>query len=280
MRTLLPWFIIVLLGSGCHQHEEEFVPIPSEPDKVTPGQSAGIAGSDQRPPITVDSNTFLRRQFKDLPYRLLLPKAFSQSETYPMLIFLHGVGERGTDNEKQLHIAGSYFITDSVRTKYRAFIVYPQCPSNAYWFDNDIMQVVKELIDSLEYEYRIDKNRIAVGGFSMGAYGTFEITSRYPGFFESALAISGDGDESKADRMAESRWKIYAGARDDVVPSTKSKNMAEALERAGASVQFTLFPDADHGSTWVHAFAQADLLEWLSRRAEPSTLSQGPFTRN
>jgi predicted esterase len=104
---------------------------------------------------------------------------------------------------------------------------------------------------------------MSIGGFSMGAYGTFAMVAENPGFFQNAVAISGDGNENQASFMATTRWQIFAGKKDDVVPSTDTEEMASALKKAGASVSFTLFPDASHGNTWQKAFAGKDFFSTL-----------------
>lgn len=266
MKSVLPQFmLLLLLVAACHKDEDEIVPVPPDSQSATTETTPPVAEDEVPPPVRTDSAFYEYGMHKDLPYRYLLPQDMDPQVMYPMLIFLHGMGERGKDNEEQLNIGGSFFLLDSTRDKYPAIIVYPQCPTNAFWFDSDIMELVKDLAETLQNAYPVDPKRISIGGFSMGAYGAFEITSRYPGFFEAALAISGDGDESKAALMAESRWRIFAGGHDDVVPSSKSKQIATAIERAGASVDFTLYPQADHHHTWVNTFSEPDLFDWLFR---------------
>lgn len=266
MRSLLPGFILVLLVAvACHEPDEEIGPVTA----ATQAPISEAMVDDSEPPLNPDTETFEKKNLKGLPYRMLPPRNFDVKKTYPLLVFLHGIGERGTDNEKQLRIGSEYFLRDSIRHNYPAFIVYPQCPGTAYWFDGDIASRVKELIDTLRNRYPIDNNRVWIGGFSMGAYGTFEIVSRYPGFFESAIAIAGDGDASKATLMAKTRWRIFAGQHDDVVPSIKSERIARALQTAGASVSFSLYPQANHNTTWVYAFSEPDLMPWLFQKSSP-----------
>ena len=273
MRSLLCLIILVLLVTAC-QKPEEILPIP--PPAERPATEAPSENSDKETqvPVDIDSESFQSAVFNGLPYRILVPRNYDPNRSYPMLVFLHGMGERGSDNERQLSIGASHFLADSIRERYPFFVIYPQCPESDYWFDDRIVKRVKELIDTLQGQYAVDKNKISIGGFSMGAYGTFEIASRYPGFFEAAFAISGDGDETKASLMAKSRWRIFAGKDDDVVASYKSEKMARALEKAGASVSFTLYPGASHGRMWTHAFSEPDLFDWLYQGKNPS-IAQG-----
>jgi predicted peptidase len=119
------------------------------------------------------------------------------------------------------------------------------------------------LIDTTIGSYLIDKEKIYIGGFSMGAYGTFALVAQNPELFAAAVAISGDGNTRQAPVMAETKWRIFAGKKDEVVPSSKTENMAAALNDAGASVSFTLYPDTNHEGTWMRAFSESDFCYWL-----------------
>lgn len=256
-------FLIVLLSAlltaACSQ-EDEILPAPQESPTT---ETTAVPAPVQAPvPATKgDSAVYKYAKFKDMPYRILFPKNYDPAKQYPMLVFLHGIGERGSDDEQQLHWGGSLFQTDSLREKYPAFIVFPQCLTDHYWFDSWGTETLKGLIDSVRGEHKI--GHIYIGGLSMGAYGTYAMTSRYPGFFTGAVAISGDGDSNKAPVMARTRWRIFAGKKDQVVPSDKSEKMAAALKKSGASVSLTIYPSADHTGSWVDAFAEPDFVSWI-----------------
>eukprot|EP01035_Chromulina_nebulosa_P065799 gene65799-90028_t len=136
-----------------------------------------------------------------LPYRLLLPKNYDSSKKYPFILFLHGAGERGNDNASQLIHGGSLFLRDSIRDKYPAIIVFPQCPPNSYWSNVKItedsskkrvfefqaggdpttaMSLAMELTKKMLADYPIKKDQVYVMGLSMGGMGTFEIVRRLP----------------------------------------------------------------------------------------------------
>ena len=270
MRQVLRILLLVLILSGCEKPEDVVVPIPPQTENIPPAAPEGAAEISEKPKPPANSvanEDFLEGKFKGMPYRILVPRNYDSTKQYPLHVFLHGIGERGSDNERQLSVGGSRFQVDSVRNKYRAFIVFPQCPSTHYWFSDDILSKLRSLIDTLSEMYPVKEDRISIGGFSMGAYGTFEMVARNSGLFESAIAISGDGDERDAPLMAKTKWRIFAGERDDIVPSIKTRNMANALEQAGAIVSFFLYPNADHGHTWVNAFAEPDYFQWLFSRA-------------
>jgi predicted peptidase len=218
---------------------------------------------EQQSSLDFTSGLYQYGKFKEMPYRVLVPSGYDSKKSYPLHIFLHGMDERGTDNEKQLSAIAKKFQVDSIRQNYPAFIIFPQCPSSVYWFDEPATEALKGLIDSFVKDNRIDPAKISIGGFSMGAYGTFAMVAENPGFFQNAVAISGDGDENKASSMATTGWQIFAGKKDDVVASSKTERMANALREAGASVAFKIFPEADHGGTWPKAFAEPDFFSLL-----------------
>jgi predicted peptidase len=268
MSRLLGILVLMMLTiSGCEK-DDEVVPAPAPSDNPSPADEPEVS-EEVDPPLDVSSELYQYRMFRNLPYRILMPRNYDSAKIYPLHLFLHGLGERGTDNEKQLSAGGSYFQIDSIRQNYPAFIIFPQCPPTDFWDTERMTNELRRLIDSLVSRHDINADRISIGGFSMGAYGVFEMVSRNPGFFEAAVAISGDGDPGKASLMAKTKWRIFAGKRDDIVASAKTELMATALEKAGASVSFKLYPEADHGGTWLRAFSEPDFFYWLFSRRHP-----------
>ena len=161
-----------------------------------------------------DKNSFLKRQFTTsdgykLNYRILYPENYSPDKKYPLLLFLHGAGERGNDNEKQLFHGGDMLSSHENRSKYPCIILAPQCPENDYWVDythpetgmkrtypenpapSKQIKAVKELLDSYIAKDIVDTKRISVFGLSMGGMGTFDLVCRYPDLFVTATPICG-----------------------------------------------------------------------------------------
>jgi len=265
-RILSLLMFIGLTLSGCHR-DDEILPVPPKEDVTAPSGATTPRNEQETPtpkPPLADSSfeSFQRAEFSGMPYRILFPRYYDSKKSYPLHIFLHGIRESGTDNERQLEVGASYFLQDSIRAKYQAFIVFPQCPQSAYWFSPRVTKTLKELIDTLVNTYAMNTKRISIGGFSMGAYGTFEMAARYP-IFEAAVAISGEGDGAEANLMAKAKWRLFAGAKDGVVSFKKTENMYKALKNAGASVSFTLYPEAHHHNTWIKAFSEPDFFQWL-----------------
>lgn len=218
-----------------------------------------------------------------LPYRILFPENFDAKKFYPIVLFLHGRGESGNDNEKQLLHGAKLFLDKNNRQQFPAIIVFPQNPVNSYWSnvqmiaDNEghrtfyfvnggeastSMKMVISLMYNLFTRYKINKEQIYVMGLSMGGMGTFEIVNRMPNTFAAAIPICGGANPLTAANIKNTNWWIFHGAKDDVVLPKYSEQMVKALKEKGAKVKFTLYPQANHNS-WDSTFNEPDLLKWL-----------------
>lgn len=145
-----------------------------------------------------ERSVFVSSSGDSLNYRLLEPEVMQAGEKYPLVLFLHGAGERGNDNEKQLTHGGQMFLNPVNREKYPAFVLFPQCPESGYWaYENrpqsfiptqmpvgkempSVFQAVKELLDMYLANPQVDKSRVYIMGLSMGAMGTYDMVSRFP----------------------------------------------------------------------------------------------------
>ena len=216
-----------------------------------------------------------------LKLRVLYPKDFKKTESYPVALFLHGAGERGNDNEKQL-IHGSKMFVDSIE-KHPAIVVFPQCQQNDFWANATVdrttqpialkfpkdskptkgLHLVMRYLDELVKNPYIKKDQIYVGGLSMGGMGTFELLSRKPELFAAAFAICGGGNAELAEKYAKNTamW-VFHGAEDNVVNPQLSVDMVSALLKYGGKPNFNLYSEANHNS-WDAAFAEPELLSWL-----------------
>ncbi|NAS11876.1 prolyl oligopeptidase family serine peptidase [Flavobacteriaceae bacterium R33] len=217
-----------------------------------------------------------------LPYRILLPKEFDPQKSYPLVLVLHGAGERGLDNEAQLTHGSSVFLEPENREKFPAIVVFPQCPEESYWANVDrqrklmtfnftfqpageatpAMKSLQALFDELLQNHKIDRSRIYVGGLSMGGMGTFEFVRRNPGTIAAAFAICGGAHPDTAANLTDTKWWVFHGDADMVVDYEHSVEIVNALKEQGAEVQFTTYEGVNHNS-WENAFAEPDLLPWL-----------------
>ncbi|MBN1998121.1 T9SS type A sorting domain-containing protein [candidate division KSB1 bacterium] len=198
-----------------------------------------------------------------LPYRLCKPDGYNPSFLYPLVLALHGAGERGTDNE--IHILLHRMATswaDSVnQKKYPCFVLAPQCPEGNDWNDynhenrdayrvdevpnsNEMLTVV-DMLDSLIAVFPVDTNRLYVTGLSMGGYGTWDVISRYPNKFAAAIPMSGGGDSTVVDRIKHIPVWNFHGEKDSTVPVSESRKMIDALERRGLTCVYTHCKNGD-----------------------------------
>lgn len=227
-----------------------------------------------------------------LPYRVLMPAGFNASKKYPLILFLHGGGERGSNNTQQLSIGGSLFLEPYNRENYPAIVVFPQCAENDSWANMSVikdatsnkdsfsfppnapptpsLQAVMELTNKLAASLPVSKDQVYVMGLSMGGMGCFEIVRRMPETFAAAVSICGAADSATAKDIRKTAWWIFHGAKDDVVPPFYSQRMVEALNQFyNTEIQYTTYANTRHDS-WNMAFKEPGLMLWLfSQRKKP-----------
>lgn len=229
------------------------------------------------------ARTFVDPNSGSLPYRLLTPATATRpGQKYPLVLFLHGAGERGSDNTAPLMHVVRLFADPANRKKYPCYVLAPQCPSGEKWCNVDwaaprhplparparSMTLVLKLLAELQASSPIDPQRLYVMGLSMGGYGTWDLMSRFPAMFAAAVPICGGGDEQQAPRLAALPVWVFHGAKDSVVEPARSRNMIKALRAAGGQPRYTEFPGVDHNS-WDPACAEPDLLPWLFAQRAP-----------
>jgi predicted peptidase len=202
-----------------------------------------------------------------LPYRLMKPDGYDAKTKYPLVIFLHGAGERGTDNDKQLVHGVKDFASDENRKKYPCFLVAPQCPTSGWWVGTskaktEPLKLVFDVIEATRKEFSIDDSRIYITGLSMGGYGTWAAIARKPDLFAAAVPICGGGDPKAAAKVAKIPIWAFHGAKDGVVKPEQSRDMIAALKKAGGDPKYTEYPDAGHDS-WTATYADPKVHEWL-----------------
>jgi predicted peptidase len=230
-----------------------------------------------------EKKEFVFAEGQVLPYRILYPENYDKNKKYPLLLLLHGAGERGKDNEKQLTWGSKLFITAENRKNFPAIVVFPQCPEESFWavtkidrtttpfkieFDytaepNWPLAAANALVKKLSNEEGVDKSRVYISGLSMGGMGTFESVYRYPDLYAAALPICGGGDVNHFDkRVAKVPFWIFHGAVDAVVNPQLSRDMVEKLKSLKAEVKYSEYPGVNHNS-WENAFAEKDYLSWM-----------------
>lgn len=211
-----------------------------------------------------------------LPYRWLEPLEAKSGEKYPLVIFLHGAGERGDDNQKQLVHGVGDFLKPERRKQNPCFLIAPQCPAGKKWVEVDWsaashtmpatpsepMGLLIELLPKLLKDFPIDPKRVYVTGLSMGGYGTWDLVARHPEWFAAAAPICGGADEATADKIKDLPIWVFHGEVDTVVKPERSRNMVEALKKAGGKPQYTEYPKVSHNS-WSATYANQKFHDWL-----------------
>lgn len=233
------------------------------------------------------SNVFVNEQKDSLLYRQLNPEKMEPGKKYPLVLFLHGAGERGSDNVSQLRHGGMMFTNPVNMEKYPCLAVFPQCPSDLYWptpkrpngfndgdpfpADAEIskpLRLTKELLDRLFKEYPIDTSRIYIVGLSMGGMGTFDMVCRFPDLFAAAVPICGGVSVTRLEKLStKTAFRIFHGDADSVVPIRFSREAYKKLKEVGINVEYIEFPGVNHGS-WEPAFNQPDFMSWLFQQSK------------
>jgi len=256
--------------------------VPAKSVAPGPGSKPSAAGGKAKPPKVTkrysgdlkhyEARTFTDKAGKSINYHLMKPVDFDAKKSYPVLLFLHGMGGCGSKNKKNLVDAGvpKIFADDKLRRKYPAIVLVPQCPRGSFWAGSirgrkqpTMDALVIGMLQAVCKEFKADKNRLYITGLSLGGFGTFGTVSARPDLFAAAVPICGGWPGAKGVKaMAAVPFWIFHGAADNVVPPGLSKAMADALKAAGAAVKHTEYPGIRHNS-WTLAYNTPELWEWL-----------------
>ena len=253
MKQIL-FILLALMAGTCLQAQEQF------PDTSLFEAHRHIEGNDT------------------LPYRLYLSqKAYTMTEALPMVIFLHGAGERGNDNCMQLKHCIKYFLDDTVTSRYPFLLMAPQCPNERRWVNTDWslpehtmdsmptaeLRGVMAVLDSLTACGAVDSTRVYICGISMGGFGTWYALQRWPEKFAAAIPICGGGDPAYAKVMKDIPIYIFHGLQDGVVMPSRSIQMYDALQKVGnKEAVLVTYPELGHGC-WDESFSTLGLFKWL-----------------
>jgi predicted peptidase len=240
--ALLTCFIFVLvLGTGCVMSEQV-----SFQKKVK--LSSGEYPMKFEKTITKKINC---------QYILVLPKGYDKQEkTWPLILFLHGAGERGSNLEK---VKAHGPIKYAQKNKDFPFVlVCPQCPEEQWWST----EVLINLLDDIVSQYNIDRSRIYLTGLSMGGFGTWDLASMYPDRFAAIAPVCGGGLPFYAGRLKNIPVWAFHGDKDNVVPLEKSREMVNAVNIAGGNAKLTIYPNLGHDS-WTVTYDNKELYDWF-----------------
>lgn len=270
--------------------------------------SAPVTEAEQDAWVTVNVDTVLQKKTFNsssglaMAYRIFVPPGYSAKVKYPVLIYLHGRGQRGTDNGPAVYNGGLFrgqrsLVAPTMQQTFPAIVLVPQCanqPTNEEWAkwigstpqtpfaglgrDGSYKmaeqpsasgQAVIELIEATLKDYSTDRNRVYLTGISMGGFGTWEYTARRPDLFAAAVPMAGYSDPAQLQKFAKIPFWIFHGNADQSNPVQGSRNMFALMKEAGMNVRYTEYPDTNHGDTFRKGWAETDLLPWIfSQRRE------------
>lgn len=194
-----------------------------------------------------------------IPYRLVLPEVYDEKYTFPLVVFFHGAGERGFENEHQL----DHCVQQIADHMPKAIILVPQCSHKDQWVDtpwgngsystDDVpesyeLEAVMSLVDQIMQDYSVNKETVYAMGISMGGYAVWDVMIRHNDVFAAGVAVCGAGDPSKAEVLKDTPMFVFHGTADDAVPVSGSTDMVEAIQAIGGTkVQYTEYEGAGHG---------------------------------
>jgi predicted peptidase len=192
----------------------------------------------------------------ELGYLIYLPKDYDQQEQWPLLLFLHGAGERG-DNLDMVKVHGPPKLVAAGQDM-PFIVVSPQCPAGRWWEPVELTA----LLDEVSAKHKVDPDRIYVTGLSMGGFGTWQLASHIPDRLAAIAPICGGGEPLQTRGYSHLPVWAFHGAKDEVVPLSRSEVMIEALKGNGADPKFTVYPEAGHDS-WTETYDNPELYEWF-----------------
>jgi len=204
-----------------------------------------------------------------LNYLLYLPKNYAQETRWPVLLFLHGSGERGDNIEKVKMHGPPKLIAQG--QKFPFIVVSPQCPADKWWEPIELVA----LLDEVSRKYKVDEDRIVVTGLSMGGFGTWSLAHYAPERLAAIAPICGGGEAYWARRLARLPVWAFHGAKDPGVPLKRSQEMVDALkkQKADPSPKFTIYPNAKHDA-WTETYNNPELYKWLLKQKRNTSLSK------
>ncbi len=224
---------------------------------------------------------------EEFGYRLLRPESILPGEVYPLVLFLHGAGERGTDNGVQINYLPTWLAEEENRRRYPCFLIAPQCRPERLWVETPRaydraaprqppgpqMQVVINILEQTLANEPIDRRRLYLTGLSMGGFGTWDLGTRLAERWAAVAPICGGGDELYADRLVDMPVWAWHGAADDVVPVARSRRMIDAIRAAGGEPKYSELAGVGHDS-WTPAYRDPHgLLPWMFQQRKPSPVA-------
>lgn len=208
-----------------------------------------------------------------LNYQLWGSPKLDGTRRYPLIIWLHGSGQSGSDNEAQLGGAPKIWTTEENLARQPCFLLAPQCPSADIGWKDQVADNLLALIADLTEHLPIDSSRLYLTGSSMGGFGTFGIAAKYPQVFAACVPLCGGGDVKNAEILKSIPFWVFHGDKDEMVPVERSRAIVQAVKQAGGELmKYTELEGAGHGITGL-VYPRADLHEWLFQQKKQAMSS-------
>lgn len=210
------------------------------------------------------SDTNAPDQSRVVRYRLMSPKEPSSDEAYPVVLFLHGAGQRGDDNRSQLKGLPEQMSDPHWHLRFPCFFIAPQCPAGQSWSEQT--EILLAILEDVLERYPVDRRRVYLTGLSMGGYGCWELSARRPDLFAAVVPVCGGGDPKTAESLAGLPiWAVHGDA-DDVIPVERSREMIQAIRQAGGNPRYTELESVGHDS-WTPAYSDPEgVIPWMFRQ--------------
>jgi predicted peptidase len=221
--------------------------------------------------FAAEKTGFLDKTFKNAdgsesPYVLFVPANYDGKTEVPVILFLHGAGETKGGQKKPVEV-GLGPVIKKQEKEFPAIVIIPQAETRGWGADTANAKRALAMLDSVTKEYKTDAKRIYLTGLSMGGYGTWSIIATQPDKFAAIVPICGGGDPKTAEKFKDVPCWVFHGDKDAAVPVQRSREMVEALKKAGGAPKYTEYPGVGHNS-WDAAYADKEMWKWLFAQAK------------
>lgn len=238
--------------------------------------AASLIGTVASSAADPEAREFIAKDGTVLKYRWSAPEKTEPGKIYPLVLFLHGSGERGDDNIAQLKHGVLPILAGAVKLDQPVFLIAPQCPKDRWWSPvdmgkmrlsaagkpNALVEAVLALVDETTRIQPIDPKRFYVTGISMGGFGTWDLLCRIPDKIAAAVPICGGGDTTQVAKFKDVPIWAFHGEADSVVPVKSTREMISTLEKAGGNPKVTYYPKVDHNS-WTQTYDDPEVIRWI-----------------
>ncbi|MGN1121578.1 MAG: prolyl oligopeptidase family serine peptidase [Eubacteriales bacterium] len=206
----------------------------------------------------MENRIYRHPYFGEMYYLAYVPQTLKTAANRPLLVFLHGAGERGKDFELIKKHAVPRYLEEGMDIP--AVVLCPQCPTGLIW--NNLVLLLKDFLEDTMREYAIDPAKVSLTGISMGGYGTWEMAMCFPSMFRKIAPVCGGGTPWRTNLIT-AQIRAFHGDKDDCVPPESSYQMVDAAIKAGKDARLTVFHNVGHAS-WDDAYLTTNVLSWLT----------------